>query len=84
MDECNAREEVKKARSPILFIHGDADTFVPCSMVYELWGACASPKELLVIEGASHAEAYYKDSRRYEHAVEGLITRAFEKEENIV
>ena len=75
LDECNAREEVKKAGIPILFIHGDGDTFVPCSMVYELYDACVSPKELLVIPGASHAEAYYKDTQSYEHAVDQLISR---------
>ena len=58
LDECNARKEVMKASIPILFIHGDRDTFVPCSMVHELYGACASPRELLGIPGASHAEAY--------------------------
>ena len=41
-------KEVMKARIPILFIHGDRDTFVPCSMVHELQGL-RSPKELLVI-----------------------------------
>lgn len=75
LDECNAREEVGKAKVPVLFIHGDADTFVPCSMVYELYDACRSPKELLVIKGASHAEAYYKDTGSYEAAVGRLIDR---------
>lgn len=75
LDECNARDEVRKADVPILFIHGDADTFVPCSMVYELYEACRSPKELLVIPGAGHAEAYYKDSAAYEQAVRAFLSR---------
>lgn len=78
LDECNAREEVKKSSVPILFIHGDADTFVPCSMVYELYEACQTPKELLVIKGASHAEAYYKEPDSYEHAVSRLIEGTIE------
>lgn len=73
LDECNAREEVKKAQVPILFIHGDKDTFVPCSMVYELYNACRSPKELLVVPGAGHAESYYKDTLGYEEAVGKLV-----------
>lgn len=81
LDECNAREEVKKSNVPILFIHGDADTFVPCSMVYELYEACRTPKELLVIKGASHAEAYYKEPDSYEHAVSRLIERTIEAAE---
>lgn len=79
LDECNGREEVKKARVPMLFIHGDADSFVPCSMVHELYGACAAWKELLVVEGASHAEAYYKEPKHYEGAVLRLMDHALRK-----
>lgn len=77
LDECNARKEVAKSQIPILFIHGDADTFVPCSFVYQLYGACRSEKQLLVVPGASHAEAYYKDTEAYEHAVLSLIRKFF-------
>ena len=73
MDECNARNEVKKAEIPILFIHGDSDTFVPCDMVYELYEACASNKELLIIEGAGHVEACYKNPEKYEEAIRSFI-----------
>ena len=69
MDECNARREVQKAKVPILFIHGSADTFVPCSMCDEIYDNCASPKRKLIIEGASHAESYYKDMETYEKAL---------------
>ncbi|SET31615.1 alpha/beta hydrolase [Enterocloster lavalensis] len=75
LDECNAREEVKMAGVPVLFIHGEADAFAPCSMAYELYAACRSPKELLVIPGAGHAEAYYKDAERYERAVRAFLRR---------
>lgn len=81
LDECNAKREVAKADIPILFIHGDADTFVPCSMVYELHAACTSKKELLVIEGASHAEAYYKDMVKYEESIRKFIENIFGGEE---
>ncbi|MBD5520327.1 MAG: alpha/beta hydrolase [Lachnospiraceae bacterium] len=69
MDECNAKREVQKAKVPILFIHGSADTFVPCSMCDEIYDNCASPKRKLIIEGASHAESYYKDMETYEKAL---------------
>ena len=45
-------------------------------MAYELYAACRSPKELLVIPGAGHAEAYYKDTERYESAVKAFLRRA--------
>jgi len=69
MDECNARREVQKAKVPILFIHGSEDTFVPCSMCHEIYDNCRSPKRKLIVEGASHAESYYKDMEAYEKAL---------------
>lgn len=70
MDECNAAREVRKAKVPILMIHGEADTFVPVSMCQEIYDNCASPKKLLVIPGAAHAESYYKDTESYEKALD--------------
>jgi len=73
LDECNAKDEVKKAEIPILFIHGDSDTFVPCAMVHELYEACASRKKLLIVEGAGHVEACYKEPEKYEEAIRSFI-----------
>lgn len=69
MDECNAKREVAKAKVPILFIHGTNDTFVPYHMCHEIYDCCASPKKMLVVEGAAHAESYYKDTEKYEQAL---------------
>ena len=69
MDECNAKREVQKAKVPILFIHGSADTFVPCSMCREIYDNCRSSKRKLIVEGAAHAESYYKDMETYEKAL---------------
>lgn len=74
MDECNAKREVEKAKVPILFIHGGNDTFVPCSMCDEIYEHCASPKRKLIIEGAAHAESYYKDMDSYEKALTEFIS----------
>lgn len=70
MDECNAKNEVASAKVPILFIHGSKDTFVPCSMVHELYRCCSSKKTLLIVEGAAHAESYFKDIQAYEKALD--------------
>ncbi len=73
MDECNSAREVRKAKVPILFIHGDADFFVPCSMCEEIYENCASPKKKLIVKGASHAESYYKDTQAYEKYLDEFI-----------
>lgn len=77
MDECNAKEEVRKAKVPILFIHGSADTFVPCSMCDEIYENCSAPKRKLIVEGASHAESYYKDMERYEKELDAFAEQIF-------
>lgn len=80
MDECNAAREVQKATVPILMIHGDADTFVPCSMCDEIYENCSSPKKKLIIEGATHSESYYKDTEAYENALDEFIGEVIKTE----
>ncbi len=77
MDECNAAREVKKAKVPILFIHGSADTFVPVEMCERMYEACASPKQKLIVEGAAHAESYYKDMAAYEEAMDAFLQSVY-------
>lgn len=48
-------EQVKKSTTPILFIHGDHDEFVPFWMLDQLYNAAKCPKQKLVIAGAGHA-----------------------------
>ncbi|MDD6572253.1 MAG: alpha/beta hydrolase [Thermoflexaceae bacterium] len=73
MDECNAKREVTKAKVPILFIHGSKDTFVPTRMCQEIYDCCASPKKMLIVEGAAHGESYFKDMKAYENALDEFI-----------
>lgn len=70
MDECNAKREVAKAKVPILFVHGSKDTFVPVKMCHEIYDCCASPKKKLIVEGAAHAESYFKNMSAYEKALD--------------
>ena len=67
--EITAGDALAATTIPVLFIHGTDDHFVPVTMTYENYKACASPKQLLVIPGADHAMSYYIDKPRYEHAV---------------
>ena len=73
LEDCNAAREVRKAKVPILLIHGSADTFVPCSMCETIYENCASPKQKLIVEGAAHAESYYKNTEAYENAMNEFI-----------
>lgn len=47
---------VRKAKVPMLFVHGTKDNFVPFYMVHELYDAYSGEyKDILAVEGASHA-----------------------------
>ena len=58
-------EAVKRAKVPILFIHGDTDDFVPYEMSVENQAACASPSELVPIPGAGHGLCYPSAPEQY-------------------
>lgn len=63
--EASSVEQVKNAKVPILFIHGDQDDFVPLYMCDEVYEACNSKKEKLIIKDAGHTESRYKEPETY-------------------
>jgi fermentation-respiration switch protein FrsA (DUF1100 family) len=67
--EASALKQVAASDLPTLFIHGDADTFVPFPMVEELFAAHPGPKQLLVVPGSPHGTNYVVDPARYEATV---------------
>ena len=70
----SALDQVRKAEVPMLFIHGDADVFVPFEMLDEVYEACASPvKEKLVIEDAGHGQASSTDPDLYWSTVDAFV-----------
>lgn len=51
---------------PALFIHGEADSFVPCALGKKLYDACSSPdKKFYSVPNAKHACAYVEDKQGY-------------------
>ncbi len=65
LEEVSATEALKSCNIPIVFIHGDADTFVPCYMSEINYAACTAPKELLIVKGAGHGLSYLKNKNAY-------------------
>lgn len=73
--EASALKQVARTKLPILFIHGDRDTFVPYAMLHRLVDAAAGDKEVYVVQGASHANAYFVDKKEYERRIRQFIGR---------
>jgi fermentation-respiration switch protein FrsA (DUF1100 family) len=72
-----AVEAVKHAKIPVMLKHGAEDDFVPVSMCHDIYAACASPKELLIIPKAGHGLSYFYDTDRYTLAVLSFKLKAF-------
>ncbi|MBR1527736.1 MAG: alpha/beta hydrolase [Oscillospiraceae bacterium] len=67
--EASALEQIRKTEVPVMFIHGSADNFVHTEMVYQLYDACPTQKELYVCENAGHALSLYMNPEVYNQKV---------------
>lgn len=66
IDETSPIEAMGRCKVPVIFIHGDADGFVPYEMSVQNFEACASEnKKLVAIHGAAHGVAYPTDPEKY-------------------
>lgn len=63
------------AKNPVLFIHGEDDTFVPFEMCQQLYDACPAPKEIFTVPGAVHAYSYYDAKEEYDAKVKAFIEK---------
>ena len=75
LGEASSLEQVKNSKTPILYIHGDKDDFVPYYMMEELYKATSSEKEMLTIKGAEHAKASEIDPETYWNTVNNFINK---------
>lgn len=73
--EASALEQVKKSKTPILFIHGNKDDFVPEYMCEKLYDAANCKKEKLIIDGAGHTDGKYKEPEKYYDTIFDWISR---------
>lgn len=71
----SALKKVEKTNVPILYIHGEADTFVPTKMAEELYEHTSSEAELLLIPGANHGEAFALAEDEYKKRVNQFLGR---------
>ena len=65
LEETSPEEAVARSKTPIVFIHGDNDVFVPFEMSVACYNACSAPKKLVTIEGAGHGLAFPQNPQKY-------------------
>ena len=81
--EASALSQVAKSTRPMLFIHGDDDTFVPFAMVFRLYKAKTQPigsdgkvaKELFITKNTDHAHSFRNHPQEYARRVREFVER---------
>ena len=73
MAKANAVESVSRIEVPMLFCHGDSDTFVPTRMVYDVYNAKKDKKRLQLFEGSGHAESVWDHTDQYREVLKSFL-----------
>ncbi len=60
----DAKKTLAHASVPCIFIHGEADDFVPSKMGVACHDACVSKKSIFLCPGAGHGMSYITDTER--------------------
>lgn len=85
LEETSPIEAMARSTVPVIFIHGEADDFVPCDMSRRNYDACTAPKMLFTVPGAGHGLSYLLDREGYLNVLAefwaqiGLPTKIVEK-----
>ena len=69
LNENSPMKAMANAKIPVIFIHGDADDFVPFDMSRRLYETCVTQKKLVAVRGAGHGLAYPVDQEGYVRAL---------------
>ena len=69
---CNPREWVKRIQCPVLLIHGKNDWRVPPDHSICLFNMIPSRKDLWLVEGTGHTQAFFRCSHDYVRRVNGF------------
>jgi len=81
MRDASCIEQVKKSKTPTLFLHGEEDHDVPFWMLDKVYEAAACEKEKLSFPGAGHGESSYQPEIYYP-AIKRFIGK-YLKEESV-
>ena len=73
--EADIEAQIKKVRVPIMFIHGEADRFVPIEMLDDLVEAAQVPSWVYLVNQADHVQALKADPKRYREEVAHFLEK---------
>lgn len=71
--KANTAEAIKNSDIPILFVHGENDTFVPCEMSVSAYKNANENSNLVLVNGAEHGVSYFVDTKTVEAKLENFL-----------
>lgn len=74
LEEYSPIEAMKTCKIPVIFVHGEADDFVPCEMSKMTYDVCKSPKRIFTVPDAGHGLVYLVDNPGYLREVSEFFT----------
>lgn len=74
-EEASCIESLKRATKPMLFIHGTADRYVPCDMVYKLYEVKPNNKDIWTVKDVIHGRSYHDYPQEYTERVRNFINQ---------
>lgn len=75
LKDASALQAVRTSSTPTLFIHGDADDMISIQMSKDLYDAAKCQKELLIVEGAGHAQSQDKNPELYYGTIKAFLEK---------
>ena len=74
LEKASPLDAVRRSKTPTLFIHGEADTFIPCSMMNTLFEAAVCEKMCMLVPGAAHVMSVVVDPEGYWNKVDSFLS----------
>ena len=73
LNDASPLDAVKRSITPTLFIHGEADSFIPCSMMTKLFEAASCEKMCMLVPKAEHVKSVVQDPEGYWAKIESFL-----------
>lgn len=73
--EVSSVEQVKNNKLPLFIIHGDADELVPTWMGQEIYDVASGDKQLWIVPGVGHIDAYKMKTAEFEERLRDFLKK---------
>jgi len=66
---------IRDIETPVLFVHGKIDNFVPTYMTRQMYDCKKKNKAIYLVAKARHAQSYCRNKENYKRVVEYFLSK---------